>query len=808
MKKILRVVVMMCCCIALASCGASSSGVDDAATREAAAATEPTPIPNEYLTQQSTPQVAEELISECADLATADGHVWRFTRGRVLCEDPSADADNMQIASLPVEDLLGEGATADFEAIASWSDDSVLLCLSELDEEGTRKVELVELGLKDGKIEERGRQDATAKLSSLMVVDATAGEIATASDGGAWLEADVVSVNRQLVIGVLGSDFQMHFHLYDPATDKLVDLGERSLDQFQSMVPYGDDVLIVEPDDFDEGTLKLVKMSLPSGDLDEVCALQVNSAQHMYNFSYDSAADKLYFTANNLVHAVKPTSDSVPQVVGRFDAVPADFRVGALASGRYACHGPEGELLACDAGGSLDIVELRVVDTQGIDLLDDAAADFGVAHPSNSVAVTDSEEEALVKKLENAPDSCDAFVVRVGAGAWQNLMEGGYMAQLNGSDLLAAVQGDMPWRMRYAVEKDGDLLGFPVSVESFCQSVNVPAMAKLAGIGVSDFPTDWAGFLQLLAKLADSGVLVGNEQYVLYGSGESAEGLRENMLANIVQSCMLAIHDGKQPSEVRESFVAILKEFEKIDWSQLGLGDANDGAPGFEAPNAASGVGMGDEAGASEDVDGASGTNSPGPDGRTPLIADSLVELDVQNVEEGMQYWPLSVGAEGKRLVVQLLVAVCVNTRSANSEAAIAFVEHLWEKSSMTSKMMLCQSVNDPVPNEDYDMELAYYDKLIAKLEKQVDEASDDDTKNALQAQLDDVSNFSERYRQNAKLTASEQSIADYRALQDDLEPVEYTVWDDEHLVEGMYVYLDGGSSAEEFSEVLMMSVA
>ena len=70
------------------------------------------------------------------------------------------------------------------------------------------------------------------------------------------------------------------------------------------------------------------------------------------------------------------------------------------------------------------------------------------------------------------------------------------------------------------------------------------------------------------------------------------------------------------------------------------------------------------------------------------------------------------------------------------------------------------------------------------------------------------MSAYTERYRQNAKWTATEQSIANYRALQDDFEPVGYTVWDDENLVEGMYAYLDGASSAEEFSEVLMMGVA
>lgn len=807
MKKILRVVLMVCCCFSLASCGASSSGADDAAAREAAAAVEPTPIPAEYLTQQSTPEVDEGLISECADLAVADGHVWRYTDGQVLCENPAADLDKMQVASLPVENLLSEGAKADFEAVVPWGDDSILLCLSELDGAGERKVELVELGLKDNKITELSRQDATDKLGQLMVVDVTADESGAAS-GDAWLEADVISVNQRLVIGVLDADFQMHFHLFDPAADKLTELGERPLDLFRSMVPYGDGVLIAEPDDFDEGALKLVKMSLPSGDVDEVCALQVSSVQRMYNFAYDDASEQLYFTTSNLVYAIKLADGAEPQVVGRFDAVPADFRVGALTSGRYACHGPEGELLACDVEGSLEIAELHVVDTQGIDLLVDAAADFGVAHPSNSVVITDSEEEELVGELESAPESCDAFAVRVGGGAWQNLMAGGYMAPLNSGDLLAAVQGDMPWRMRFALEKDGNLLGFPVSVESFCQSVNVPAMAKLAGIGVSDFPTDWAGFLQLLAKLADSGVLVNNEQYVLYGSDVDAEGLRETMLANVVQSCMLAIQDGKQPSEVRESFVAILKEFEKIDWTQLGLGAANDGATGSEAPDAGGNSGEEGKAEASKDADEASGMNFSGSDGRTPLMTDSLVELDVQDVAEGMQYWPLSVGAEGKRLVTQMLVAVCVNTRSANSEDAIAFVEHLWEKSSMTAKMMLCQSVNDPVPNEDYDTELAYHEKLIAKLEKQVGEAADDETKNSLQAQLDDVSAYTERYRQNAKWTATEQSIANYRALQDDFEPVGYTVWDDEHLVEGMYAYLDGGSSAEEFSETLMMSVA
>ena len=764
MKRLVCACVAAACCLAMTACGAPSSPSGGAAQADASSFAS-TPLPEKYLTS-SVPEVNEELQSECGDLVVVGDHTWRCTNGQVLCEDPQT---GKAVAKVDVGDLH-EGDDITYRALVPWGDDGVLFCLvSDATADGAR-VELLELALDGQKIAKRASTDASEALGTLFAKDDATGE-------DTWLEVDMTACDKQVVIAALDADMQVHLSRFAQKDNKLSDLGERPLAQYLAVVPHGKDVLIPEPDEKDDTKLSIVSVDLSSGKTQTLGSTKVESSQDLRNFAYDASEDRLYFTMQSVVYAVPAKGGENPQAIGQLEQVPAQFRAGGVAGGRYVCHGSEGQLLSCDAHGTMDRTQLHVTDTVGVELLNEAAQDFGIAQPGLSVAVAaDVEGDELATQLQGNAESCDAFVVRYDTEAWQTLVDGGYIDPLKGSELFSAVLADMPWRMRAALQTGDALQAYPVMAESFCPMINTAELAKLAGVSADQLPTDWVGFYQLLAKLAKDGSLMDRDDLTLYAGEVDVEQFREIMLGNTLQDCVLWIRSGAgTAADLPRVLKPILEAYDQVDWQRLGLS-------------------------AKADDEGAA---TMAADEGTFLMADAIPSVEVMDAGEGLEYWPFSLEAGGKRLVSQTLNVLCVNARSPHRDAALKYLEHVWDTSSRTQKMTLCQSVNDPVKNDNYEADLKQREDAVAELEKQVDEASDDAQKKKLEARLEDARKETDKFKTTGEWIATEQSIASYRALQDDTIPVGGMIWEEEQPAYAMYDYLDGVTGADELVKAL-----
>ena len=799
MKRLLCVLTALCLCLSMAACGASAPpaantpAVDGPAPTAAAAAT----FPPAYLMGETIAETPESLVSECPDLACAGSYVWRYTYGAVLCADPLT---GQTLASLPAAELTGAGAAAAYQSIVSWTDDSVLLVLAS--DSGEKHVELTELELRDGEIRAKDRFMADDKLGFLF------------DEPDQWLEIDMVSNGQRLFIAALDPEFNFRLYLYTPAEDTLVPLGERSLEVYIAAIPYGADMLVVGPNLEDEGILELTRLSLDDGSTELLESLALDSALEVFNFACSEEEELLLFTRNSIVYAYKLQSGEEPKPVGMLESAPAFFRLGVTAGERFVCHGETGQILSCSLHGELTVQPLRIISADGDETLSAAIRDFSMVYPQYAVsAVMSDGEENLLARTE--AEDFDAYVVWLNSDVFRILRDKGMIAELTGSGLIDAVADNMPARLRAALGGREGMSAFPVRIDNYCQLLNVSAVEELCGITREKLPTDWTGFLKLLGRLAKEGTLIGNSRYCIFNTDVTAGEFRDTVFSWLMQDCFLwTLEDSSRIGRLEKTLVPILKEFNKIDWTRLGLPedvwyeDDYMGAGGFdgtvEDKNGGSGFNMIDVS-AGEESASVRKTEGPGgsPAVRTPLLTEAFMEIAVIARAEGDEYWPLSIETGGKRLMAQNVLVICANADTPGREAVRSFVEYLWARMDMAMKMTVCRTINEPVLNTNYEEDLAYYQQRIDELERKTAQEKNPAEKEVMNQQLRQMHAFLEQYRKNARWAVSEESIAAYRAMQDQLIPSPLMLWTDPSIDDAVYDFLDGLATPKQFARTL-----
>ena len=105
------------------------------------------------------------------------------------------------------------------------------------------------------------------------------------------------------------------------------------------------------------------------------------------------------------------------------------------------------------------------------------------------------------------------------------------------------------------------------------------------------------------------------------------------------------------------------------------------------------------------------------------LILDGALEIAEMPLPECYEFWPLSLEPGGARLIAQNISAICVNPDSPHVQAATVFVEYLWNSLDAVTRASLCQSMNAPVLNPDYDDDLAYLQQSADLLRQDMDAA-------------------------------------------------------------------------------------
>lgn len=704
---------------------------------------------------------AAVLQGACPGLAVTGALVWQIADGEVLCQQPETGEI---VARIGVDALLKPPEALVYQAITGWTEDSVMLLLGLNGDGGGRRAALVELALRDGAVSVRNALDASAALGFLFTDDAH------------WIEIDAVGCGERLFIEAMDTQYRFHFHACTPGSNALTPLGEYPLEAFQAAIPYGDSLLLAAPAE-DDALLALTALSLDDGATRPLRTVKVDSARRLFNFAYSDTEKRLYFTSNGTVYALDPSGDAAPEVVGAMDAVPAELRLGAVTRDRFVAHAElPGQLLSCALRSRTEATPLRVFNPVGEPAVYTAAGAFGVANPAYAVSVTESGDEAgALAALQSGAADFDACVLRLNGDAYRAIRDAGLLADLSDSATLSNAIADMPARLQAALVREGAPIACPVSVANACQLLNIPALEELASCSRDDMPTDWAGFFDLLKQLADQGALIGNEDYCLYDGTLSAKAFREMLFSWMLQDCFLWLDaDEGTPGALAEALTPALEAFNAVPWDRLGLPE-----------------------------EGADTAYESTDDAPPPLILDGALEIAEMSLPEGYEFWPLSLQPGGPRLIAQNISAICVNPGSSHVQAATAFVECLWDGLDTVTRASLCQSMNAPVLNPDYDDDLAYLQRSSELLRQGMEAAGSVGERAQLGAELADLKAYLDDYLENARWLISEGSVARYRAQADRMQPTASEAWFTDAVAGAMFEFLEGQSTPDGFARTL-----
>lgn len=695
--------------------------------------------------------------------------VWHGSGTELLCTDV---ATSEVIARAELEDL--------YEATGS-EIHPLMNCVSLLQAEGGARlwipfadgedqvhVLLLDLSEQDGAITVRRVLDATDALAPLY------------RDIGTVYEFDLVSVGDSVCIAAMDSRFSFGFYLYTPGekTVKPLMSGEKlSLEFYTATIPYSDSaVLIAGPASVED--LYSISLRLLDPFTDEirtVGSFRLPADDYAENIAYSAESDTLFFSLDSTAYHVAASADAAEaSAFFILQDEPNANRLGTVADGQYIIQSIDEELILCDMKAEITSVQIRIGDTEGLEALTTGAAAFNRQNPDYLVSVRSLESTgAVTEALMNRSTDYDAYTVSMTDEAFEALTAKGYMAPMNGSAVLTEAVADMPDRIRQEIFRNGDLIALPMACMNECIGMNSAAMAAASGVPEADLPTDWTGFLQLLGKIAEGGTLAESGEYILYGFGCTADEFREQILSWILNDCYLWLRrDGSRLSRLGQVLIPILRAMEDVQWERLGFSESGDYDMSWFFR-----------------------------DQQNTLLSDMNPEIAAA-ADDGTRAWPLSLEKNGERLIGQYVSALFINPFSPNTDAVLRYAESVWEEMNEMDRITLCRSMNDPVVNATFEDDMRYFTEMLEVYETAIANAETREVRDQLSAERDEIAAFSRDYEENAHWLASAESIAAYRALEEQMQPAGPSVWDTVDSAAPQQ-YLAGTLPAEQFANQL-----
>ena len=699
-------------------------------------------------------------------IAASGTQVWRIAESEIICADAAAGQDT---AALSIDGLLSTQASIllqdkpyslHYAGLCARDENSVWLCTALTDEEDGLRILLLSLTA------------AGNRISVDSVTDA--GVLSPFFSDTEWLEIDLTGCGSgQILIAALDQEHVFHLFSYHPADGTLTDLGTEPLMFYQAAIPYGPDILLAGISTDEENALDLTLLPLSGAERRPLTTIGIDSDPfNTANFAWSPEDNLLYYTLRNSAYRADPETEepSVPfAVTGQ---APALNRLGVIAGGKYILYAEDGTLLCQDLHAELSAARIRIADCTGNETLPDIAASFNSEQDDYYITVSSCDEESLI-----LPEDYDIFVSSADSGLWTDLKNRYFLSDLSGNEILRSAVADMPGRIQSLVYSSQALSGIPVHTESTCLALNIPALQSLSGLSREELPTDWPGFLHLMNHLAAGNILAQNPQYILSDISYTADELKEMLFAWLINDSLLQIkYSGASIDTLPAVLLPALREFSSVPWDNLGLPE--------EDPEMLS-------------------------DGKkTPLLTAVQPEIAVMSMEDGMEYWPLSIAPEGERLISQTVSVMSVNPGSSLAEGALAFMEYAWNNLDILDKMSLSASMNEPVENPSYDEDIAYLEMLVSSYQDSIINAETDEEAASLREELDELEDFLTDYRENAFWLASRESIGNYRALSVQLipDPAVPEFLNDTDEIQQQF--LEGAISPDQFAAALEMILA
>ena len=474
--------------------------------------------------------------------------------------------------------------------------------------------------------------------------------------------------------------------------------------------------------------MSLAEWSPDTGDVQTLCSLPAKWEEAPGYLYFHAAENAVYLAYDGELYRMQDMDADNLTVLG-FSSVRLAETTPVLADGNALVVADAQTLAKIPLDSSAQEREQLVV--CGL-WLDDARLAFLASHPEIDVVTREEGGIDVAQALSTRDASIDVYALPVESADYEAAFSRGYMVSLSQSETLSGLVASLYPHLREAVAKDGVPLAVPVFVQI---NSNAPSYDPIAfesvGLSQEDVPTTWLEFLRLVARLPE--ILQEFADISAFDPNMNAQTARAFLLSSVLDAYWeVSAQPGNAQKLDTPLFRQLMEAFEAIDFAGL---------------NATGTVGE--------------ATSAPFVEHRVlfPTLSGNRI-APAGNTEYAL-FLSLREGMEP--VFLTHLTAAFVNPYSQNTQAAIAFLETAVNALDSEQRICLLPEENAPVPNPQYETELARLDGQIAAMQAQSPET--DEERLRLEQELAAARKQRERYAQENQFSLSTEDIAAFRAL-------------------------------------------
>lgn len=546
----------------------------------------------------------------------------------------------------------------------------------------------------------------------------------------------------------------------------------------QSIAPYVEGKLLMVVLDYDKDPMETI-LYVYDIEAEEATQLGILPQENYYTpcaIAYDAARSRIYYTLSGSVWRMDISEEGLGETE-EFGDMPLsvyDSDVGIVIGDLYVVSSSDGVVGRDVTTDKLPEEKLRVADGTYSEPIRNAYYGFTDKHTEYMVSIShDTSTDTLLQSMMNRDSSVDIYTLPSNESALQALLNRGYVAELEGSEVISTAMAELYPYIQDACMKDGHIYALPIDGYSDALGINVNCLKKL-GYTEEDIPTNWVDLLKLIGDIADSGRLEEMPEITIGDPYYTRTWYRESMFTQMIEDFFLWLdQDEENVKRSSEVLTQLCSAFEAVNWDGLGYPEEQeDGMYDYSEENIL-------------------------------LQEQSMKIYSLQYGAESVQLMPLAlVEGEEPLMGVQMDFAI-VNPFSEHKEEAIQYLEEAWKCVEQTQRMEFCPGLNDPIENKYYEENLQNMQDYLDEMKKELEETTDEETRESIQANITSEEEYMEEYRTTRKYSVSVEDIQKYRKYAEYLRVEKSSYWSSEDTSTQLQQYLDGAMTADQLAGAL-----
>ena len=547
--------------------------------------------------------------------------------------------------------------------------------------------------------------------------------------------------------------------------------------EIQSLSPYTEGKLLMIGCNYNVDPIETVLLiyDTETEEITELGIMPSKDYETPTSICYDAARSKVYYVLSGSVWRMD-ISDSGFGTPEEFGDMPINSYSNSnspavLMGDWYVVSSYDGVVGRDVTLDKLPAQRLRISNGGYVSCTQTAYYAFTDKHPEYMVSISDSsEEDTLLQSMMNRDSSVDIFTISSTSSVLSALRSRGYLAELNSSEKLMKEIGTLYPFIQDFCMKDGNLYLLPIDGFAYTLTIDTKTLTEKLGYTESDIPTSWKQFFELLADIADNRKLEDVPEVSISNLGSTRDDFRSQLFTMMLNNYNTWLEqDDANLSKGTPVLLELCAAFEKVDWDNLGL---------------------------PEEYDSESWTIYS--DKTATLFGTNNVSASNYISAEGDELSiPLSV-VDGEEPVIDMTMTVAfVNPFSENRDAAVEYLEDMWDCIDRTDKLNMDPNDNEPVINRYYETNLKNIQNSIDESKKSLEKMTDEEARESLQSDIASMEEWLKEYEQSGKYDVTPEQIARYREAADQLVVARSNIYDSYDQVSQ---YLDGVITANQFA--------